>query len=261
MALVLAAVSSCGGDDDSGSPAESETGVAQQVTKRVQRLDKVVPTAKAPKRPLLAYRTTRTVQNMDEFLTDVIQNIDAYWVRVFAESGIAEPQVTYNWLQPGDRVEMACQQPDGSSEVTSDATAAYCPADDTMYVSQQFSFDLWRGIVRGQQSQTYPGDFGVAYVVAHEYGHNVQSELGAARLAGEISKPYELQADCFAGTWANSSYYEGRLEGGDAEEAIGTANELGDLDFLNPDHHGTPEERADAWTRGYNSGAPNDCQF
>lgn len=259
MALVSVSMSGCGGDDDKSSTRATESETADRLDDRVRRLEKAVPTAAKSGQSVAKYRTTRrTIRTMDDFLIDVIEDVDRYWVRVFAESGFTEPQVTYNWLAPGEVAQMAC----GGGKATSDDTAAYCPADDTIYVSQQFAYNLWRGIVRGQQGVTYPGDFGVALVVAHEYAHNIQTELGIGqRLAEEIARPYELQADCFAGTWANSEYYEGRLEAGDPEEAIQTAADLGDLDFLSPTHHGTPEERADAWARGYNGGNPDDCVF
>lgn len=62
-----------------------------------------------------------------------------------------------------------------------------------------------------------------------------------------------------AGLWGNSVYGEKALEPGDPEEAISTAQALGDFDFALVDHHGTPKERVQAWTVGFSRGEPSDC--
>lgn len=105
------------------------------------------------------------------------------------------------------------------------------------------------------------GDFGVAYIVAHEYAHNLQQELGFFRTGGRgrSTRPFELQADCMAGLWGNSVYREGKLQPGDVEEAMSTALAVGDFDYGNEQHHGTPEERRDAWLLGFEGGDPADC--
>jgi predicted metalloprotease len=100
----------------------------------------------------------------------------------------------------------------------------------------------------------------VAYVLAHEYAHNLQYELGVFdNSVGESAKPYELQADCFAGTWAHSVYEQGDLQPGDLEEASNAALAVGDFDVGNAQHHGTPEERRDALLEGFRSGDPSAC--
>jgi predicted metalloprotease len=197
------------------------------------------------------------VYTIADFLTAIIEDVDRYWTRTFTASGLAEPFVTYNWLLPGETVQMGCIQ-DGEYDVTNDDTAAYCPADDTIYVSQKFAGDLWEGLLRGRPQGVTIGDFGVAYVVAHEYAHNVQQELGTFQL-DLATKQTELQADCLAGTWGNSAYRAGILEPGDPEEGINTAYILGDFDFLSPAHHGTPDERVEAWLLGYDTGEPAEC--
>ena len=82
-------------------------------------------------------------------------------------------------------------------------------------------------------------------MVAHEYAHNLQHELGffARRPLGG-NAAFELQADCLAGVWANSVYRAGQLEPGDVEEAQSTALAVGDFEFANAQHHGTPERAA-----------------
>jgi hypothetical protein len=70
---------------------------------------------------------------------------------------------------------------------------------------------------------------------------------------------FELQADCYAGTWANSAYQDNRLDDGDVQEAIDAALAVGDFDASSPMHHGTPEQRAEAWNTGFESGDPATC--
>jgi predicted metalloprotease len=102
------------------------------------------------------------------------------------------------------------------------------------------------------------GDFAVAYIVAHEYGHEIQNELGLDRKGLPVMN-LELQADCYAGNWAKSAYDQNQLEDGDVEEAIDAALAVGDFDASNPAHHGTPEQRAEAWQTGFEAGEPSAC--
>jgi predicted metalloprotease len=196
-------------------------------------------------------------QTMDEFLTAVTKDVDAYWTKVFAAQGLPEPRVGYRILKPGETVDSACGQLD-------DSTAAYCPGDDTITISERFA----DGIYDGSLDRALPGssqgfggtlgDFAVAYVVAHEYGHQVQDELGVLD-ENLPTEDTELQADCYAGNWAKSAYDENRLEDGDIQEALNAALAVGDFDTTNPGHHGTPEQREEAWSRGFESGDPSSC--
>ena len=97
--------------------------------------------------------------------------------------------------------------------------------------------------------------------MAHEYGHQIQDELGFyEKYAGRLpTMAFELQADCFAGNWAKSASERSLLDDGDVEEAIGAALAVGDFADDNPSHHGTPEQRAEAWQRGFGAGDPAAC--
>ena len=203
-------------------------------------------------------------KTMEEFLTSVTTDVDAYWTKEFAASGLPEPRVTYSWIPAGMTAASACGE-DGAT--MGDSAAAYCSADDTIYISQKFATDIYDGALDQAlpgSSQGYGrtvGDFAVAYIVAHEYGHQVQAELGLFERYGSQlpTMAFELQADCFAGTWAHSAYQENRLEQGDVQEALDAALAVGDFDAGNPGHHGTPEQRADAWNLGFESGDPSSC--
>lgn len=174
---------------------------------------------------------------ISEFLSDIVNNVAAYWNRALRQpSG-----VLYVWPEPGRSVQTPCGP-------TDDASALYCSLDDTIYISQRFAADLMLAT----------GDAGVAFAVAHEYGHNLQAELGILA-GGHPTWRTELQADCLAGNWMNFAYHRGIVDPGDVEEAIGTAALLGDFDFRAPDHHGTPQERVAAWQLGYETGDPGAC--
>ena len=91
--------------------------------------------------------------------------------------------------------------------------------------------------------------------------HSIQAEVGVLDYYATAPnvKATELQADCMAGTWGRSTFYEGYLEPGDVEEAQMLAYQIGDFDKFHPEHHGTPKERREAWDTGYESGTPADC--
>jgi hypothetical protein len=162
-------------------------------------------------------------------------------------------------MPPGEQIATGC------GTTADDRAAFYCPADDTIYVAQVFASELYDGMLKALPGEAAgyghaAGDFAVAYVLAHEYAHNLQQELGIFNNSvTPKARPYELHADCWAGTWGNSVYQQGRLEEGDLEEALDAALAVGDFDFGNAQHHGTPEERRDALLTGYRSGDPGAC--
>jgi uncharacterized protein len=203
-------------------------------------------------------------QDMESFLTAVTKDVDTYWTKVFKDSDLREPRVSYSWIPAGQTAASACG--DGTGDL-GDSAAAYCPGDDTIYISQKFATDIFDGALNSAlpgSSQGYGrtyGDFAVAYIVAHEYGHQVQNELGSdQRYGGSVpTMAFELQADCYAGTWAKSASDQGRLEDGDEQEALDAALAVGDFDTEKPGHHGTPQEREDAWKAGFDSGDPSSC--
>lgn len=192
------------------------------------------------------------------FMTDVLESVDAYWTETLRANDLPEPRVSYAWIPSGGVVQSACGPAD-------DAAAFYCPGDDTIYVAQAFAAALWEGVLDGLPGQRAgagraAGDFGVAYVLAHEYAHNLQQEFGVFSRPSPTAEPFELQADCFAGAWGNSVYRRGLLDESDVQEAINTALAVGDFDESNAQHHGTPSERRDAWLLGFETGDPGACE-
>ena len=216
--------------------------VTARVKQVLEDLEKAVP--EAPQGSAGPRAAGTRTSEIEAYLTEVIEDVDRYWTRTLKAARLREPRVSYVWVEPGDRVMTACRT------VADDGAAFYCPADDTIYFAQRLAAQFYRQV----------GDFGVAYVVAHEYAHNVQNELGQLSANGRTStKPFELQADCMAGLWGNSVYAEGRIDRSDVEEAVRTAYAVGDFDYGDPNHHGTPDERREAWITGFESGDPRDC--
>ena len=235
--------------------------VGQRLRRRVRRvLDDLRQSVPAASRPLPASAGRTQESEVAAYLDDVIRNIDGYWTTTLTRSGLQEPRVGFRVVNQGERVGTGCRV------VADDSAAFYCTSDDTIYVAERLASDLWQGISNdfpGQQAGygRAVGDFGLAYVVAHEYAHNVQNELGFYSLhpRGGVM-PFELQADCMAGLWGNSVYRAGKIKPGDVEEAMNTALAAGDFDYYNENHHGTPQERRDAWLLGFETGEPRRCQ-
>ncbi len=147
----------------------------------------------------------------------------------------------------------------------------YCPSDQKLYIDVSFYEEL-------QSRFNAPGDFAMAYVVAHEVGHHVQQLLGTTekmnrereRLSeveyNKLSVKLELQADFFAGVWAHYANRAKILEQGDIEEALNAANAIGD-DRLQkqaqgtvvPDAftHGTSQQRMYWFKKGFETGDPS----
>jgi predicted metalloprotease len=213
---------------------------------------------------ILGSKDSAQPKDMEQFLTAVTKDVDAYWTKTFEASGLEAPKVSYAWIPAGQTAASACGDENGGM---GDDAAAYCPGDDTIYISEKFATDIYNGSLDQAlpgSSQGYGrtvGDFAVAYIVAHEYGHEVQDELGLFDEYGSRvpTMAFELQADCYAGTWAKSAADENRLEDGDVQEALDAALAVGDFDSGNPSHHGTPQQREEAWNAGFEAGDPSSC--
>lgn len=143
----------------------------------------------------------------------------------------------------------------------------YCPADHTVYLDLNFMEELVK--LGGR------GDFGLAYVVAHEVGHHVQTLLEPNRIrapkANQESVVTELQADCYAGIWAHyANAQRDFLEPGDIEEGLRTAAAVGDdhiqrttTGYVRPESftHGSSEQRVQAFNVGFRTGRIEACAF
>ena len=282
--LAVLLVTGCGGDEvgrELDRARERAERVRQDVQARIgrardefdrrreefgDRIDEVLADLERqfepPRRtsPSVRARGRTGTTTIDAFLTDILRDVDSHWTRVFTAARLPEPRVGYSWVAPGAITLTGCGPP------ADDGVALYCPADDTIYVGQRFAADLYAGVLHELPGEKAgfghaAGDFAVAYVVAHEYAHNLQQELGIFdNSVTPNARPFELQADCMAGVWAYSVFAKGDLEPGDIDEATDAALAVGDFDVGNRQHHGTPEERRDALLSGFDSGDPSVCR-
>jgi predicted metalloprotease len=202
-------------------------------------------------------RASATPGPISPILDNDLASVDTYWGQTFAAGGRAAPSVHHEWVAPGAQVGTGC----GAS--ANDTAAFYCPTDDTIYIGQAFASALYDGVANGLPGQQAgfgraAGQFAVAFVVAHEYGHNIQQESGI--LAGNTrALPTELNADCLAGTWGHWEYGQGKMDDAGVKQVLDAALAVGDFDFMSPQHHGTPQQRRDAVLTGFNDGTQSAC--
>jgi len=201
-----------------------------------------------------------------DFVSVVLADTEDTWRAIFAEKG--ERYVDPTLVLFSDSVASAC----GMAQ--SAVGPFYCPNDQKVYIDLSFYRDL-------QERFHAPGEFAEAYVIAHEVGHHVQNLLGIseqvrrhqqasdANEANRWSVRLELQADCFAGVWANrANAARNILEQGDVEQALKAAAAIGDDRLqreaqgrVTPDSftHGTSGQRVRWFKRGIDSGSIDDC--
>jgi predicted metalloprotease len=144
----------------------------------------------------------------------------------------------------------------------------YCPGDSKLYLDFSFFNELEREFKA-------PGDFAQAYVIAHEFGHHIQNLTGVmdkVQRAGQnnrLAVALELQADCYAGIWANYAQKQGRVDAGDAEEAMRASAAVGDdmiqkrtQGYVVPDSftHGSSQQRMQYFKKGFQSGDMRQCE-
>jgi predicted metalloprotease len=200
------------------------------------------------------------------FVSTVLADTEDVWTAVMRSGGTAYQQPKLVLFRGA--VATAC----GTGQ--SAMGPFYCPGDQKVYLDVGF-FETLRARMGA------PGDFAQAYVIAHEVGHHVQNLLGITGkvdgMRGRVSEQQmnalsvrvELQADCFAGVWANHSQKgKGWLERGDLEEAMNAAAQIGDdklqrqsTGMVRPESftHGSSEQRQTWFRRGLDSGSVQQC--
>jgi predicted metalloprotease len=147
----------------------------------------------------------------------------------------------------GDRERTPC----GPSQAMN---AAYCGADHTIYLGTALFDNLLRS----------NADYAAGAVLAHEWGHDIQDELGILPWAirHHFYKGVELQADCYAGVYSRYADDQGLLEPGDLDEAVALMTAVGDRTSLSPSTpgaHGTPAQRVAWFERGYKTNSLAEC--
>jgi predicted metalloprotease len=207
------------------------------------------------------YSETAEEKEQAQFVSVVLAETEDIWHQIFSEydKTYREPKLVLFT----ESVQSAC------GVAGSSTGPFYCPGDEKLYIDLSFFKEL-------QTRFKAPGDFAMAYVVAHEVGHHIQNLLGTmdkmnrlrSRLSDEEYNKYsvrlELQADFYAGVWAHyTDKMKGLLEQGDLDEALNAASAVGDdriqkqaQGYIVPESftHGTSEQRKRWFYKGYDTG-------
>lgn len=207
------------------------------------------------------YEGTAAEEEAKQFVGAVLASTEDVWIAKFKEMG--------DQYQEPTLVLFSGSVQGGCGSASSATGPFYCPADNKLYIDLSFYNEL-------KNRFNAPGDFAMAYVVAHEVGHHIQNLLGISgdvqKMRGRISQAdynrlsvkLELQADFLAGVWAHyADNMQGVVEEGDIYEALNAANAIGDdrlqkqaQGHVVPDAftHGTSEQRMYWFKKGYESG-------
>lgn len=204
---------------------------------------------------------------MVKFVAKVLGSTEDTWGKIFEASGQQYP-VPKLVLFSG-QIPTAC----GSGQAA--MGPFYCPGDQKVYIDLSFYHEM-------KTRFNAPGDFAQAYVIAHEVGHHIQHLTGISdkvqqarqsaqseAQSNQYSVRLELQADCYAGVWANHADGKNRiLEQGDVEEAMTAAAAIGDdalqkkaQGYAVPDSftHGTSQQRMHWFNQGLSTGDIRKC--
>lgn len=199
-----------------------------------------------------------------QFVSFALDDMQKTWEQIFSQNEGRYRHAKLVLFR--DAIDSAC----GMAE--SATGPFYCPGDEKVYIDLAFFDELRRRFGA-------PGEFAQAYVIAHEVGHHVQKLLGVEgqvrRLQqqhpnsqNQLSVGLELQADCFAGVWSNSTAERNLLEQGDVESALGAAAAVGDDHIqkmagrgVAPETftHGSSQQRMKWFQNGFRSGNLDGC--
>jgi predicted metalloprotease len=210
----------------------------------------------------VASPTNKQEEVLADFVGVVLKETETVWTKLFRE------QLKEEYVQP-KLVLYSGEDNTGCGYAQSTTGPFYCPADQRVYIDLSFYEEL-------QTRFKAPGDFAMAYIIAHEVGHHVQYLMGITsqvdnqrqRLSQEdgnkLSVAMELQADFLAGVWAHHTQKMANLlEKGDIEEALNAASSVGDdriqmeaRGYVVPDAftHGTSAQRMFWFKKGFETG-------
>jgi predicted metalloprotease len=199
----------------------------------------------------------QTGDEQAQFVEDATGDIQEFWTGEFRRNNRQYPETKLVLFTEATQT--------GCGFASSQTGPFYCPPDNKVYIDLSFFNELARRFGA-------PGDFAQAYVIAHEFGHHVQTVLGLGgdrqRGGNEASVRFELQADCLAGVWGRSAQQNGRLDAGDVEEGLAAAASVGDDRIQEATQgeadphtftHGSSDQRMAAFQRGFQGGELRTC--
>jgi predicted metalloprotease len=248
-----------------GGPGGDETGIPD-IHLPQSRPDTTNFPVPGQQGPQIQHPQSSSEDDLKQFVAVVLADTEDVWGSLFKQYGATYSDPKLVLFSGG--VRSACGM--GMSAMG----PFYCPEDEKVYIDLSFYKEL-------KDRFKAPGDFAQAYVIAHEIGHHVQKLLGimdqveAARQrmsqtqGNALQVRVELQADCFAGVWANKAQeMKNIIEPGDIDNALRAASAIGDdriqrqtQGYVVPDSftHGSSEQRVRWFKRGYQSGDLNQC--
>ncbi len=213
-----------------------------------------------------SYKPTSESNEQAKFISVVLKDTEDVWEKIFRDNNMRYPKPKLVLFTGSTK--------SGCGQAQSEMGPFYCPIDQKVYIDLSFFNEL-------SNSYGVKGDFARAYVLAHEVGHHIQNLLGILKRVNRqkmglskveknrLSIRVELQADCFAGIWANHAQKMKQiLEVGDIDEALEAASSVGDdtlqkraRGYVIPDSftHGTSQQRIFWFKRGFESGNIKYC--
>lgn len=215
--------------------------------------------------PAQGGKTTEESCNSDPLSREscsALASLNATWEPLFKQANIPfqQPKLVF-YSQAGSS---------GCGAAQSAMGPFYCPSDSGIYIDTDFYREMEQRLGAG-------GDFARAYVMAHEYGHHIQTLTGVAdqvrqaqqrnpNAANQLQVRMELQADCYAGVWAAKN--KDMIEPGDIEEGLNAAHQIGDDTLMSKSGqrpveaaftHGSSAQRKEWLQRGLQSGNEDKC--
>ena len=249
---VAGATAGCGGEREQASGGRLEQPRGIEV---LDALPKAEPAAADEPPPRVLGSGALT---LGQFLDWAGGSANAFWQNQFVRAGYAYSAAGQLQIDVGQKATTECSE--ASVTVLADDSPFYCSAEQppTVFLPLEWMHDEARPV----------GDFAMAYVVAHEWGHHIQFLLGLDEVQANYPRKirsihYELMADCLAGVWATSVYFQNLLEAGDVAEALKLAAKIGDPPNIRADHpqaHGNAKQRKKWFRRGYESGRAASCK-
>lgn len=199
------------------------------------------------------------LDSYEVFVSTILGSNNELWTSIFQKMG-------NSYIEP-KLVLFRRATNSGCGYASSQVGPHYCPQDETIYLDETFFDEL------SNRFGAKGGDVAEAYVISHEVAHHVQNLLGIMdkvnlNRSNDLSIKLELQADCFAGLWANSIKDNGIFEQGEIHEAMDAASAVGDdriqekvTGQINSESwtHGSSKQRVEWFDKGYNLGSLSAC--